>query len=195
MNKYKIIAICGKSASGKDTLLHKIVEQNPELHEIISCTTRPPREGEIDGRNYFFLTDEEFKEKYLKGEMLEVSKFRNWNYGTSLDGLNSNIINVGVFNPEGIRSLVADKRVLLFVVKTDASDKTRMIRSLLRETDPDVDEIVRRYTTDKVDFEKFSQLYEPEYTVGTENMSLLDLNEVAYEIPLLARSHWAEEIN
>ena len=192
MNKYRVIAICGKSASGKDTLLQRIVNQNPEVHEIISCTTRPSREGEIDGVNYFFLSLEEFAHKDIMGEMLEVSKFRDWYYGTPIDGLNPNLINVGVFNPTGIYSLFKDDRIDLYVVLVQASDKVRLIRSLRREANPDVDEIVRRYSTDKEDFETFSQWYEPEYIFDSEGCGLEELDHTAHEIVLRARCHWAE---
>lgn len=54
---YKIIALIGKAGSGKDTILKEILKQEPiKYNEIISCTTRPKREGEIDGVNYYFLT-------------------------------------------------------------------------------------------------------------------------------------------
>jgi guanylate kinase len=145
MNKYKIIAICGKSAAGKDTFLHEIIKQNPEVHEVVSCTTRPPREGEEFGKNYFFLTPEEFSAKADNNEMLETSGFRDWLYGTSYEGLNSNLINAGVFNPEGICSLLHNHNVDLYVVMVQASNKARLLRSLYREKNPDVDEIVRRY--------------------------------------------------
>lgn len=87
MNKINIIAICGKAGAGKDTLLQKIIQSakvSSFLHEIISCTTRPPREGEIDGVNYHFMTNEEFAYKILKGEMLEATIFNDWCYGTAL---------------------------------------------------------------------------------------------------------------
>ena len=195
MNKYKIIAICGKSASGKDTLLHRIIEHNPNLHEIISCTTRPPREGEIDGKNYFFLTLEEFAHKDCMGDMLEVTHFRDWYYGTSLDGLSREAVNVGVFNPAGIYNLMKNDMVDLFVIQVQASDKTRLMRSLKREINPDVDEIVRRYLTDKEDFELFSQAYEPDYIFDSDGASFSELNDVAREVVLLAERHWAEEAN
>ena len=115
MNKYKVIAICGKSASGKDTLLQAMKHNNTDLHEIVSCTTRPPRDYEIDGINYFFLTLEEFAHKDCMGEMLGVSKFREWFYGTSLDGVKETAINIGVFNPTGIYSLMQLDFVDLFV--------------------------------------------------------------------------------
>ena len=195
MNKYRVIAICGKSASGKDTLLQRMVNQNPEVHEIVSCTTRPSREGEVDGINYFFLSLEEFAHKDTMGEMLEVSKFRDWFYGTPIDGLNPNLINVGVFNPTGIYSLFNDDRIDLYVVLVQASDKVRLIRSLRREANPDVDEIVRRYSTDKEDFETFSQWYEPEYIFDSEGCGLEELDYTAREIVLRARCHWAEQAN
>ena len=61
MSKYKVIAICGKSAAGKDTLLQAMLNVlGNEVHEIISHTTRPPREGEVEGKNYYFTTIVEF---------------------------------------------------------------------------------------------------------------------------------------
>ena len=194
MNKYKIIAICGKSASGKDTLLHMIMD-NTALHEIVSCTTRPPREGEVNGVNYFFMTIEEFAHKRDQGEMLEVSHFRDWYYGTALNGLNPDKINVGVFNPEGIISLMKDNRVDLYVVLVQASNKCRLIRSLRREINPDVDEIIRRYLADKEDFELFSQVYEPDYVLDTEDVGFAYLEEAARDIVLQAIDHWAKEAN
>ena len=195
VNKYRIIAICGKSASGKDTLLRQMVQQHPEMREIVSCTTRPPREGEIDGKNYFFLTHDEFAHKAQANEMLEISHFRDWYYGTSLDGVSPTTVNIGVFNPTGIFNLMNDERVDLFVVLVQASDKLRLIRSLNRERNPDVKEIIRRYGTDEADFEWFSQFYEPEYILDTEGLAWYDLEQAGNEIAILARRHWAKETN
>ena len=102
---YKIIAIIGEAGSGKDTVLNKLIEANPNLHKIISCTTRPIREGEVDGVDYIFLDNYYFSLKIMGGEMLEATSFNNWFYGTSYDSLDENKINVGVFNPEGVRNL------------------------------------------------------------------------------------------
>ena len=148
MSKYKIIAICGKSASGKDSLLREVVRKDSNFHEIVSCTTRPPRELEVDGVNYFFMSEEEFLNKKNNNEMLETSSFRDWFYGTSLEGVSEEKINVGVFNPTGINSLLNDNRVDIYLVLVEASDKVRLIRSLRREANPDVGEIIRRYQTE-----------------------------------------------
>ena len=78
--------------------------------------------------------------------------FRDWLYGTPVSGLSSEKINVGVFNPEGVSSLLENDDIEIFVVLVQAPDKVRLIRSLNRESNPDVEEIIRRYSTDKKDF-------------------------------------------
>ena len=154
---YTIIAFVGKAGSGKDTLLRAVCDKfGDRVHEIVSCTTRPPREGEIDGVNYHFLTGEAFGEKVIQGEMLEATCFNDWFYGTSFDSLNPDKVNIGVFNPAGIDSLKQHSshiRLIVFFVNT--KDKERLIRQLNRENNPDIDEIMRRYKTDMIDFEDF----------------------------------------
>ena len=187
----KILALCGQSAAGKDTLLQEILKLNrPDIHEIVSCTTRPPREGEVHGKNYYFLTNEEFADKIENGEMLEATVFRDWCYGTSLDSLNPEAINVGVFNIDGIDILIDNPKIDLYVVEVQASAKTRLLRSLNREEHPDVDEIVRRYLADQNDFEHFYG-----WNSVFHNEGLIDLNEAARSVLCLAERHWAETTN
>lgn len=191
MNKYKVIAICGKSAAGKDTLLKEIMKlENTNLHEIVSCTTRPPREGEVNGKNYYFFSVEEFLNKVNNNEMLEHTQFREWYYGTSLDSLQLNSINVGVFNVDGIERLYENSNIELYVIKVVASDKTRLLRSLNREKNPDVHEIIRRYTTDEKDFEYF---YGENCVVVNEDDS--KLYDAARAVLIYAQDFWAKETN
>ena len=185
-NKIKVIAICGKSAAGKDTLLQEILKlDRPDIHEIISCTTRPPREGEVHGKNYYFLSNQEFADKIENGQMLEATVFRDWCYGTSLDALRSDAINVGVFNVDGIDILYDNPNVDLFVIEVKASAKTRLIRSLNREENPDVDEIVRRYLADEKDFEHFYG-----YNIIFDNEDAQNMKEVAQGALYWAKKHW-----
>ena len=158
---YKIVAFIGKAGSGKDTILHQVIASNPKLHEIISCTTRPRREGEVEGVNYFYMTPEQFGDKVLHDEMLEATCFNDWFYGTSYDSLRSGVINVGVFNPTGIDSLLARPDVEVTTYYIQASPKTRLLRQLNREQDPDVTEIIRRYSTDEIDFADLDFEYIP----------------------------------
>ena len=151
--KYKIIALMGKAGSGKDTVLRKLMKLYPDkLHEIVSCTTRPPREGEKNGINYYFLSVDEFTKKILNGEMLEATMFNDWHYGTMKQALDSEKWNIGVFNPDGIRCLQEDPEIELVTYWICASNKTRLIRQLEREADPDIHEIIRRFKTDEEDF-------------------------------------------
>lgn len=198
MSKYKVIAICGKSASGKDTLLRYTIMNYMWLHKVINCTTRPPRENEVDGKNYHFLSLEEFAHKdAIEGKMIEVTKFREWYYGTSVEDLSLDEINIGVFNPAGIYALMQREDVDLYVVQVVASDKTRLLRSLTREDNPDVDEIVRRYLADREDFEVFSTVYEPDYIIENDGQGISPglVERAAREIVLCAQRHWAKEAN
>lgn len=157
---YKIIAIMGEAGSGKDSLMQEILKLKPEFHEIISCTTRPKRQGEIEGVNYYYYTPEQFGDRVLHDEMLECTVFNDWFYGTSYDSVRSDCINIGVFNPTGVESLVARPDVDVKVIRVVAEDKTRLIRQLNREEWPDVREIVRRFNADWMDFDGVEKDFE-----------------------------------
>lgn len=149
---YEVVAIMGKAGAGKDTLLQEILRQTWWLHEIVSCTTRPMREGEKDGVNYHFLTNQEFADRVADGRMFEAVVFNDWCYGTSEEGLSDRFVNIGVFNPEGIDILSENPKVNLHTIYVKADDKIRLIRQLNREVHPDVSEIVRRFGADEKDF-------------------------------------------
>lgn len=148
-----IIAFIGKAGAGKDTIATELLKKHPSWNTIVSCTTRPPREGEIDGVNYHYLTNEEFAQKVLNGDMLEATYFNNWHYGTMASSLQEGI-NVGVFNPEGYDCLkeMPSKEVKVIGFYIHADPKTRLLRQLNREESPDVYEIIRRFNADEEDF-------------------------------------------
>ena len=153
-NIYTIIALMGKAGSGKDTIMRALLKQ-PAFKDavpIISCTTRPIRENEKDGIDYHFLTKEQFTDKILSGEMLEATVFNDWCYGTSLDNLTPDKVNIGVFNPEGVGLLRDRSNINLKLIYIEAKDKDRLMRQLNREKDPDIHEIIRRYSADEMDF-------------------------------------------
>ncbi len=84
-NRNVLIVLSGPSGVGKGTVAKKIVEKNPRIKLSISCTTRAPRMGELNGREYFFMDKEEFKTKLSSGGFLEYSEhFENF-YGTPKD--------------------------------------------------------------------------------------------------------------
>lgn len=84
-----LIVISGPSGVGKSTLVKRAMAELPDLKFSVSCTTRSPREGEVDGVAYYFLDDAEFSAKLEAGEFLEhASVFKN-RYGT----LKSEVVN------------------------------------------------------------------------------------------------------
>lgn len=157
---YKIIALIGKAGAGKDTILNKFCDKyGDDFNKIISCTTRPPRDYEVDGVDYHFLTNIEFLEKIANGDMLEATEFRDWFYGTAASSLKEDKINIGVFNVEGLNNLVetatVDKNIKVFAFDIYAPDKERLERQLLREKNPNCSEICRRFLADEKDFKDF----------------------------------------
>lgn len=119
--------------------------------------------------------------------MLETTSFNNWYYGTSIDSLSDNKVNIGVFNPEGIISLLKDDRIELEIYYITAKGKTRLIRQLNREENPDVDEIIRRYSADEIQFQLMNNI---KCNIMT-NETLEDYNNI---INLLTQrvKQWAE---
>ena len=84
-NQNVLVVLSGPSGVGKGTLAKLIVEKEKDIALSISCATRNPRVGEVDGREYFFISKEEFKKKIENGGFLEYSEhFENY-YGTPKD--------------------------------------------------------------------------------------------------------------
>ena len=183
VSKYKVVTLAGKAGAGKDTIFQEILKLNPNLNEIISCTTRPKRENEIDGKNYHFLTNIEFTKKILNNEMLEATVFNDWFYGTPLSSLNLNKINIGVFNPTGIEALSTNPNIELTSILINTSDKNRLLRQLNREENPNVDEIIRRYNTDKHDFiECFFDYEFVNNTLEDKRVAILEISRIIADL-------------
>lgn len=174
MNKYKIIAIIGKSGAGKDSLLQECLKLDPSLNEIISCTSRPRREHEVEGKDYYYMTREDFESAADDGKFLEIASFNGWYYGIYRDTVYQNKINIGVFNPTGIYNLLDNEDIDLTVYYITTNGKTRLLRQLMREENPDVDEIIRRYQVDEKDFKNLDFKY-----VELSNEENYDLTQIA----------------
>ncbi len=79
----EIFVITAPSGTGKTTLLKSLMAEDPRLRFSISYTTRPPRSGEVDGRDYFFVSPEEFRRLREKGALVEWVEQFGYEYGTS----------------------------------------------------------------------------------------------------------------
>lgn len=78
----KLIILTGPSGVGKGTLMRSLLQRHPELHYSVSVTTRSPRPGEIDGKDYYFVSRQEFEQLVGAGELLEWAEFAGNYYGT-----------------------------------------------------------------------------------------------------------------
>ena len=92
-NFKKLIIITGPSGVGKGTVVKELLDRNKDIWLSISATTRDPRMGEIDGENYYFISDKRFKNMIDNNEFLEWAQFAGNYYGTPLSTVNEKIKN------------------------------------------------------------------------------------------------------
>lgn len=144
LQKYTVLLITGKSASGKDTLLRKIIDEYP-VNKPIWKTTRPRRCSEIDGVDYHFVGE-------CVGTSLLHRTFNNWTYALDMSELSKDGVNVIIASPSDVRELESMDNILTHTVCVEADDLVRIMRSLER-TPRNSKEIVRRFQTDEVDFQ------------------------------------------
>jgi guanylate kinase len=78
----KVFVITGPSGVGKGTLIKELLREVPDLELSVSATTRAPREGEVEGRDYHFLSSAEFAQRVEEGDFLEFATYSGNRYGT-----------------------------------------------------------------------------------------------------------------
>ena len=77
-----VLVVTGPSGVGKGTLIRRLLERRPDYRLSVSATTRRPRPGEVDGRDYHFLTEQEFERRLAAGDFLEHALYAGNHYGT-----------------------------------------------------------------------------------------------------------------
>ena len=94
-DKGQLIVISAPSGAGKTSIIKNVIKklnnQNKESKFSVSHTTRLPREGDIDGNDYFFVSNERFAELYEAGNFIETAEVHDYKYGTSKDFIDKNI--------------------------------------------------------------------------------------------------------
>jgi guanylate kinase len=172
-----IFCLVGESASGKSTIERRLSDIN-EVTRIVSFTTRPMRALEIDGKDYHFVTEEEFKELQSKNYFSEVARYREWWYGLSLKNIDyKNSPCIAVVTPKGYREIV-EKAGEEYVrsIYIGVNERERITR--LAHRGDDVDEIIRRIHTDRIDFADFDK----EANFIIENIDVDKSVEMVYTI-------------
>ena len=154
-DKGMLIVVSGFSGVGKGTVAKLVFESLPELKFSVSCTTRAPREGEIDGVNYYFLSEDEFERKIAADEFAEYTRtFTNY-YGTLKSEIDRAIsvgddvmLELNVVGARNIKKLYPDS-VTIFIAPPSIEElKHRLIG---RGTESE-DSLKRRF--DEIELEK-----------------------------------------
>ena len=160
----KIFYLMGKSASGKDTLYKRLLEVCPKLKTIILYTTRPMRDGETDGVEYYFTTPEVLQRFSEEGKMIELRTYETvsgtWSYATVDDGQvdlgNEDYLAIGtLISYENMRNYYGEDHVIPLYIAVD--DGVRLERALRRERQqkkPNYAELCRRFLADEADFSR-----------------------------------------
>ena len=158
----KIFYIMGKSSSGKDTIYKKIREKLPQLKRITPYTTRPIREGETDGVEYFFVDEERLNELKEKERVIEVRSYNTkcgiWTYFTADDGQinleEDDYLGIGTLESyEGMKKYYGEEKLCpLYIEVEDGERLKRAIRREEQQQIPKYEEMCRRFLADTEDF-------------------------------------------
>ena len=160
----KIYYMMGKSASGKDTLFKEVKQALPELRTITLYTTRPIREGERDGVEYFFVDDATLDCYEKQGKVVEQRAYNTvcglWRYATVDDGQvdldRADYLVIGTLESyEKMRGFYGEENLVPLYVEVE--DGERLRRALAREREqrePKYAEMCRRFLADEEDFSK-----------------------------------------
>ena len=144
-----LIVVSGPSGAGKDTICNKVIEDSDNIWLSVSMTSRNPRGNEKEGKNYFFVTKEEFEQKIKDGKLLEYTNYNGNYYGTPKDKLedylNRGIDVILVLDINGainIKKLVPSA-LFIFIMPPDM--ETLKKRLIARKTESN-EKVIARFT-------------------------------------------------
>ena len=146
-----MLVLSSPSGAGKTTIATRLLDLEPELTPSISVTTRPSRPGEVDGRDYVFVTSREFHEKVEKDELLEHAEVFGYSYGTPkrqvLDALNGGkdiIFDIDWQGTQQLAQLARSDLVSIFILPPSTKELERRLRARAQDND----EVVGRRMAD-----------------------------------------------
>lgn len=176
-----ILIILGESASGKSTV-QNILCKNYGYERLITYTTRKPREGEKDGVDYHFVSEDTFDEMYGNNEFCETAEYNGWHYATAKDDCTNN--KVAVITPHGLRQIRKFDGLTLVTIYINVPRRDRLIKILQRGDNPD--EAYRRSLSDVGQFDGISDevdsvIYNPEYKKSPEEVAEEIINRLGVQ--------------
>jgi guanylate kinase len=138
-----VLVVTGPSGVGKGTLIRKLLERRPDYRLSVSATTRPPRPGEVDGRDYHFLTEQEFERRLAAGDFLEHALYAGNHYGTLKEEVDRTPGNLVLeIEVEGARQVRKAMPEATQVFIAPPSDET--LRERLERRSTDSPEVIER---------------------------------------------------
>lgn len=179
----KLIVISGPSGAGKSTVISRVLEGDPNIVFSVSATTRPPRQGERDGVDYYFIDKPRFEEMIKDGELLEYAQYVGNFYGSPRAPVYDSLISGKdvLFDIE-VQGAMQIKRscptaILIFIVPSSFAELEKRLRG--RGTDSE--EVISR----RVQAAKNEYRYSPDYNYLVIND---DPNEAAAEIKAILKA-------
>ncbi|MFZ8803388.1 MAG: guanylate kinase [Candidatus Calescibacterium sp.] len=177
-----LIVISGPSGVGKTTIIKKIL-QDPELKDklmfSVSHTTRKKREGEVEGQDYFFVSEEEFMRMVERGEFIEWAKVHGHLYGTSYENIKLAqksgkllILDIDVQGAEKVREKKGDSAIFIFIKPPNLDELKKRL-----ELRGDTKDIETRINNAKKELE-FEKKFD--YSIVNENLekAVLQVKEI-----------------
>lgn len=154
MNQGKLLVFSAPSGTGKTTIVRKLLMENPAWVFSISATTRAKRDSEIDGKDYFFITEDDFIRKINAGEFVEWERFYDYYYGTLKKFIDDHLQNddiivfeVDVKGAIKIKNTYPDA-VLIFIAPPSIEELKERLRNRNTESEED---LIKRF--DRIDLE------------------------------------------
>ena len=141
----RLVVITGPSGVGKGTLIQALRRSMDDVALATSATTRKPRVGEVDGREYHFLSSEEFDRRVAAGKFLEWAQYAGNRYGTLIDEIDSRadsaravLLEIEVLGAEQIRAKVPDA-ILVFIAPPSPEVLEQRLRSRATDSEEQIE--------------------------------------------------------